>query len=201
MTSAPSHDSRHRAAFTLIEMLAIVAIMALIATFVAPSFEAVRQRKLRSEALRLASHLEFARQRTVVTGVPHRILLDLEGGTYRIEWLAGDAEDQPAALVPVEYDVSGGTPLPLAAPLQEAQAYSAIPGLLGREQLLDDDLDFAGIETHEGWLERGVSFVSFDRDGSASYTEIVLEDDSGQETALAVLPLDDAVRIIEDEES
>jgi prepilin-type N-terminal cleavage/methylation domain-containing protein len=190
------HRSRRRAAFTLIEMLAVVLIMAMVATFVGPSFEAVRQRKLRSEAMRLASHLEFARQRTVVTGVPHRILIDLEGGTYRIEWLGSDTAGEPEALVPVEYDVSGGTPLPLGAPQQEAGSYVPIPGLLGHDQLLD----VAGLETPEGWLETGESFVSFDRDGTASYTEIVLRDSSGQETALAVLPLDDAVRVIEDEE-
>jgi len=194
------HRSRRRAAFTLIEMLAVVLIMAMVATFVGPSFEAVRQRKLRSEAMRLASHLEFARQRTVVTGVPHRILIDLEGGTYRIEWLGSDTAGQPEPLVPVEYDVSGGTPLPLGAPQQDAGSYVPIPGLLGHDQLLDDELDFAGLETPEGWLDTGESFVSFDRDGTASYTEIVLRDSSGQETALAVLPLDDAVRVIEDEE-
>ena len=74
--------SRGRAGFTLIEMLAVVAILALLATFVAPSLDAVRQRRLRAEAMSLAAQLEFARQRTVMTGVPHRVLLDLEAGSY-----------------------------------------------------------------------------------------------------------------------
>jgi type II secretion system protein H len=198
---AHAGDHAHRRkAFTLIEMLAVVAILALVASFVAPSLDVVRQRRLRAEAMRLASQLEYARQRTVATGVPHRVLFDLENQLYRIEWLAGDATPDPAALVPVEYDVSGGTPLPLEAPPQESLQYSAIPGLFGRDQWLEHDLFLAGLETPEGWLERGEAFVSFDRDGTGSYTEIVLEDDAGETVALAVHPLEDAVQLLEDAE-
>jgi prepilin-type N-terminal cleavage/methylation domain-containing protein len=195
----PGRSARRQAAFTLIEMLAVVAILALVATFVAPSFDAVRQRKLRSEAMRLAIQLEFARQRTVMTGVPHRVLLDLEQSLYRVEWLGGDAGLAPPQLEPTLYDTSGGTPLPLEAPPIEASEYTRIPGNFGRDQLLEDDLFIAGLETPEGWLERGESFVSFDRDGTASYTEIVLEDESGEAVALAVYPLEDAVQLLEDE--
>lgn len=199
MAPPPTRPALRRAAFTLIEMLAVVAILALMLTFVAPSLDAVRQRRLQSEAMRLAAQLEFARQRTVVTGVPHRVLLDLEGGLYRIEWLGGEAQ-RPEALAPVEYDVSGGTPLPLEAPRDEAREYTRIPGNFGRDQLLEDDLFIAGLETPDGWLERGESFVSFDRDGTASYTEIVLEDDAGEQVVLAVYPLEDAVQLLEGEE-
>ena len=193
-------SARREAAFTLIELLAVVAILALVATFVAPSFEAVRHRRLQSDAMRLASRLEYARQRTVVTGIPHRVLLELENGVYRIEWLGGGADTAPAAFEPVEYDVSGGTPLPLEAPRAAARAYAPLPGLLGRDQFLEGDLFFAGLETPDGWLERGDSFVSFDRDGTASYTEIVIEDDSGAAITLAVYPLEDAVQLLEGEE-
>lgn len=198
MLPTAASAERRRAAFTLIEMLAVVAILALVASFVAPNLEVVRARRLRNEALRLASQLEFARQRTVATGVPHRVLFDLENALYRIEWLADDGGSEPPA--PVEYDVSGGTPLPLEAPRSQAQEYSPIPGLLGRDQQLEDDLFIAGLETQDGWYERGEGFVSFDRDGTASYTEIVLEDEDGQTLALAVEPLEDAVQLVEDEE-
>jgi prepilin-type N-terminal cleavage/methylation domain-containing protein len=200
LSLAARDRARRRAAFTLIEMLAVVAILALVASFVAPSLDVVRQRRLRAAAMQLASQLEFARQRTVATGVPHRVLFDLENQLYRIEWLADDLAEDPAGLVPVEYDVSGGTPLPLEAPPERALQYRPIPGLFGRDQWLESDLSFAGLETPEGWLERGESFVSFDRDGTGSYTEIVLEDDSGETVALAVHPLEDAVQLLEDEE-
>lgn len=184
------------AAFTLLELLAIVAIFALMTTFVLPNVGAVRDRALRNQAQRLAAQLEFARQRAVVTGVPHRLLIDLEGAAYRLEWLEeGGDSPPPKPNDPPEYDVRGATPLPLAAPRAARAEYRPVPGRFGDFQYLDSELGFVGIETPEGWIERGDSFIAFDRDGTASYTEIFIDDPSGRQIALDVMPLADAVRI------
>lgn len=195
-TEASRTQRQTGAAFTLIELLAIVAILALMTTFVLPNIGALRDRSLRDQAQRLGGQLELARQRAVVTGVPHRVLIDLDGATFRVEWLAGGAvTETPQPSAPVEYDVRGSTPLPLAAPPATRSEYQPIPGLLGDTQVLESDLRFAGIETPEGWIEGGESFIGFDRDGTATYTEILIEDESGRQIALDVLPLADAVRI------
>lgn len=195
---------RRRHGFTLIEILAVVAILALMATFVAPNLGALRERRLRAEAQGLVAQLELARQRTIVTGVPHRILFDLEEVGYRLEWLDedanGDAAPPPDALAAgLELDLAGNSPLPLAAPSRPELEFQPIPGLLGEFRWLPEPIFFAGVETPDGWIERGDTFVEFARDGSASHTEIVLEDDSGRRVVLAVLPLDDAVRWIDEE--
>ena len=83
---------RGGAGFTLIEMLAVVAIFALVASFVMPNIGALRDRKLRAQAQQIAAHLELGRQRAVMTGVPHRLLLDLDEAAYRLEWFASEAE-------------------------------------------------------------------------------------------------------------
>jgi type II secretion system protein H len=80
------HELRRRAAFTLIEMIAVVAIFALLAAFVAPNLGILSSRRLEQEAQRLSGQLELARQRTVVTGIPHRLAIDLDRGSY---WLNG----------------------------------------------------------------------------------------------------------------
>ena len=184
------------AACTLLELLAIVAIFALMTTFVLPNVGAVRDRALRNQAQRLAAQLEFARQRAIVTGVPHRLLIDLEGAAYRLEWLEeGGDSPPPKPNDPPEYDVRGATPLPLAAPRAARAEYGPVPGRFGDFQYLDSELGFVGIETPEGWIERGDSFIAFDRDGTASYTEIFIDDPSGRQIALDVMPLADAVRI------
>jgi type II secretory pathway pseudopilin PulG len=187
---------RSAAAFTLLELLAIVAIFALMTTFVLPNIGAVRDRALRSQAQRLAAQLELARQRAVVTGTPHRLLIDLDGAAYRLEWLEGGGHiAAPKPSDPVEYDVRGSTPLPLAAPRAARAEYEPVPGRFGDFQYLDSEFGFAGIETPEGWIEQGDSFIAFDRDGTASYTEILIDDESGRQIVLDVLPLADAVRI------
>jgi type II secretion system protein H len=192
---------RHAAAFTLIELLAVVAILALMATFILPNVGIVRDRALRDQARLLAAQLELARQRAVVTGIPHRLLIDLERGGYRLEWLAGQEEPQPTALPndAFGYDVDGSTPLPLAAPQITRAEFQPVPGGLGEFRYLESDLSFTGIDTPEGWIERGDTFVAFDGDGTGAYTEIVIDDGAGREIALEILPLADAVRILDAE--
>ena len=82
MVHAPNQPTRVRG-FSLIEMLAVVLIFALMAMFVLPNFESVRSRALGHAAERIASRLELARQRTIVTGVPHRLWIDLDDDSYR----------------------------------------------------------------------------------------------------------------------
>lgn len=196
----PARSRRTRAAFSLIELLAVIAILGLISTFIAPNLSVLRERRLNHAAMQLASLLELARQRTVVTGVPHRIWFDLEAAAYRLEWLGDDRELEEAAIaLPDEYDVRGATPLPLAAPARSDFEFQPIPGNFGRFVYLDDDVFIAGFETAEGWIEAGESWIGFDRDGTSAYTEIVIEDGSGRNVTLAVLPLEDAVRFVDEE--
>ncbi|MGH0032055.1 MAG: pilus assembly FimT family protein [Myxococcota bacterium] len=195
----PALRDRRRGAFTLIEILAVVTILALVATFVAPNVGALRERRLRAEAQNLVAQLELARQRTVVTGVPHRVLFDLEDAGYRLEWLGEASSHIPPPLDLEALDVRGGTPLPLAAPERAPVEFQPIPGMLGRFVWLAEPVFFAGLETPEGWIERGDGFIQFARDGTAPHTEIVIEDDTGRQVVLAVLPLDDAVRWVDED--
>ena len=184
--------------FTLIELLAVVAIVALLVGLTAPNLGAMRARWLRNQAQQVASSIELARQRAMMTGVPHRLLLDLREGAYRLEWLrAEEAEDEPAPARP-EYDLRGMTPLPLAAPPKRERIYRPVPGNRGNFHYLADEIHFAGLETSAGWFDRGEIGVRFDEDGTADYTEIVLENDRGERMSLEIRPIADAVRILDD---
>ena len=185
---------RGGAGFTLIEMLAVVAIFALVASFVMPNIGALRDRKLRAQAQQIAAHLELGRQRAVMTGVPHRLLLDLDEAAYRLEWFASEAEATGTPEPPApELDLRGDTPLPLAAPLHAERSFRPLPGRFGDLRYLADGLFFAGGEAPEGWIARGEVGVTFDHDGTASYTEIHIDDEGGRRVALDVRPLADAV--------
>ena len=195
--AARGRDAGRRRGFTLIEILAVVAILALLASFVGPNFQALRERRLRHAGERLAAQLELARHRSVVTGVPHRVLIDLDEVAYRVEWLGGGESGLPDRVDLESLDLRGASPLPLAAPPQRSREFEPIPGMFGRFEQLPDPLVFAGLETVQGWPSQGESSVEFFGDGSASPTEIVIEDASGDRVVLAVLPLDDAVRFID----
>jgi type II secretion system protein H len=186
--------------FTLIEIMAAVAIFALLAGLIAPRVGSLTAQTLHQRAERIAARLELARQRSVLTGVPHRLLVDLDQGGYQVEWQVTEAEAKAEAEdrepePPAPLDLRGQTPIPMAPPLAEERAYRPIPGLMGRFEWLEDDLSFVGVQTPEGWIQRGAVSVEFERDGTASYTEIHLDDESGRTLVLDVLPLADAVRI------
>ena len=197
---APAEHPRD-AAFTLLEILSVVAIFALMAGLALPNFSGMHARNLKHQARRIVAQIELARQRAIVTGIPHRFFIDIEGAAYRLEWLAaedaGDSDeeaDEPAGGADALGE-PGSVSIDLTAPRAEERAFRPLPGTLGRFTLLEESIEFAGIETTGGWVDEGESFIRFERDGSADATTIVIEHDSGLSVTLEVLPLADTVRV------
>jgi type II secretion system protein H len=191
--------ARERGGFTLIEVLAVLAILGLMAAWVLPNFGGFRRHALRREAVQIAAQLELARQRAIVTGIPHRVWLELDQAEYRLEWLTVDPEEQdPAAAAPAELDVRGNSPLSLAAPRQAQIEFRPIPGNFGRTQVVADPFYFESVDTAQGRITGGQVAVEFARDGSAEYTEILIQDAAGDHVVLDVQPLDERVRIRDD---
>ena len=196
-----AHSSRHRGAFTLIELLAVVAIFALMAALIVPNMEILQARTLREQAERLAGRLELARQRTIVTGTPHRVIIDLENGYYGLEWFGRREAEEPASApegdeLLAAAGSSAQTPLSLAPPRHEKSIYQPIPGLFGRLDSLEPGLFFAGVETDQGFTDSGQTSVEFERDGTTDGTTITLENEDGAAVFLEVAPLAEAVRIV-----
>ena len=186
---------RRHAGFTLIEMMAVVAIFALLAGFVAPNLGLLSSRRLQQQAEQISAQLELARQRAIVTGVPHRLAIDLEAGSFWLEWFVTQAEATGESVTPPVLELRGATPIPMAPPRAALREFRPLPGMFGRATQLEASALFRGVETPEGIVDRGEAFVVFERDGTASPTEIVLGDDDGHAIALEVFPLAEAVRI------
>ena len=73
--------------------------------------------------------------------------------------------------------------------------FRPLPSVFGHASVLESPLLFQAVETPSGSVDRGEAFVVFERDGTASPTEIVLSDGDGHALALEVLTLAEAVRI------
>jgi prepilin-type N-terminal cleavage/methylation domain-containing protein len=196
-TAARARD----AAFTLLEILSVVAIFALIAGLALPNFSGVHARNTKQQAHRIVAQIELARQRAIVTGIPHRFFIDVDGAAYRIEWLAtekmaeGEEEAAEAADFADFLGADGESSIDLTPPRAEEATYRPVPGTLGRFISLEESIEFAGVETTGGWVEEGETFIRFERDGSADATTIVIEHESGTSVTLEVLPLADTVRV------
>ena len=191
--------ARLRRGFSLIEMLAVMLILVIITAVALPNLGIRSGAALREEAQRIAADLELARQQAIVTGVPHRLLIDLDQGGYRLEWRVTEAEasgEAPNAAAPAEW--SDDAPLPLYAPRAEAREFRPVPTSFGRASWLEQDVFFAGVETAESWVDGGTVAIAFESDGSAQPTRILLEESGGETLALEIAPLADAVRIHHD---
>ena len=194
----PQHSERARRGFTLLEMVAVVAIIALIMYLVVPSLGFNVSATLRSDSRRLATHVEFARQRAVMTGKPHRVLLGLEEGWYQIEWFVSDADEFPNMEAPKE-ELDLRSPIPMEPPSYDIPSYRPIPGLAGKITWLDSILNFSGVQLDEGWFDSGEFQIVFTSDGTTSPAQIVVGGQDIQGVVLDVNPLLDSVRIYDDE--
>jgi type II secretory pathway pseudopilin PulG len=192
----------------LIEVLAVVLILGLVMSLLLPAVGAGGSRSLRKQGDRVAATLELARQRAIMTGKPHRVVLDLEAGSFGIDWLVSerqayplegeDAEEEdPEQGLAAASTLPDGTP-DLAPPLDDTRDYYPIPNQFGRMEALDRGYFFEGVDTPEGWIETGQAYLVFEWDGESDAAQIVISDPDNRSIQLAVAPLIETVRIREE---
>jgi type II secretion system protein H len=178
-----------RGGFTLVEILAVLVIMGLLAAIALPNLGLRGSRMLDEESRRLASSLEFARQRAVMTGVPHRLLVDLDQAAYRVEWYGRPSEPAPEAEAPPD-----PARVELSPPPGTERVYEPLEGTLGELAQLDEAVRFDAVETPGGAFEEGTVQIEFERDGTSEPAALVLSNESGRRVILHVAPLADSVR-------
>lgn len=201
-----------RHGFTLIEIIAVVAIMAMVFALGIPQLGRRSWDALQDEAESLSESLRFARQRAIMTGVPHRVLIDLEEGGYRIEWLV--SEDQALSAVGTSGDGGGfgagglaagllggaggddDAPIELRPPPRAERDFFPIPHpQLGSFRWLDDALYFVGVDGPAGWVEGGDYAIVFYVDGTTDPALLEMADARDVHVTLEIEPVLDRVRL------
>jgi hypothetical protein len=170
----------------------VLLLIGLVAAVALPQLGFGAAQALDDQARALAGDLEFARQRSVMTGVPHRVLLDLDAGGWRVEWEVPDPDAQ-ASRADAPAGLRSRNGLDLRPPREAERVFRPLPARSGRAVLLAEDVVFEAVETAEGVAQRGVVGIAFGPDGSAAPAEIVLREPSGFGVALELRALADAV--------
>ena len=203
-------DAR-RDGFTLIEMIAVVALIGMIFALGIPRLSSSRWRALGDAAESIAASLEYARQRAILTGIPHRVRVDLEDGGWRVEWLVseqqalaggtdagpGGFEDALAALSAPDPDapLDPNAPIDLHPPIQEEQGFQPIANRqLGSFSWLEEQLYFVGLESPSGWIEGGDVQIVFDADGTTDHVLLEIADADDRHLTLEIEPMLERVR-------
>jgi type II secretion system protein H len=99
MTPRPSRPSKAHHAFTLVELILVLAITAIVMAVAAPMLSrSLRDRHLDQQGLRLIAATELCRSLAISTGVPMVFWIDQGQGRYGIEPKEGFTADAAATL-------------------------------------------------------------------------------------------------------
>ena len=104
MTLVTGKTNYRRCAFTLVEMILVLALLVVATSLAAPAMARfIRGRALDSEARRLSSLMHAAQSRAVSEGAPMMLWVDEKNGTYGLEAeTSGQNGDEKAEEVPVD---------------------------------------------------------------------------------------------------
>jgi prepilin-type N-terminal cleavage/methylation domain-containing protein len=158
--SRPSHDSGGQLGFTLVELMVVVALLSLFSLLTIPLFGSTgTSSKLDYSARRLNGTIKYLFNEAALSGNEHRLIFNLDHGTYR----ASIVEDD-------------GTVVDLAGIGQESK-------LAGTVRF--KDLQFPG----RNIFKSGEVTVRIHPTGWLDEVSVHLADESGHELTLHVLPL------------
>ncbi len=182
-----------RAGFTLSELVAVVATFALIAAMVLPNLNLGGSRAVRAAADDVATSVELARERAIMTGRVHAVVIDLDRGAHWVEWSKPIAPETPA---PAASD-TGKRQLDLVPPPIEGEALEPLFGNFGRPQVVEDPVVLLGVEIDDGVADSGTVELRIDADGATDPAAILIGDADGTYVVrVEVEPLADAVAVV-----
>jgi prepilin-type N-terminal cleavage/methylation domain-containing protein len=178
---------RRSPGFTLIEIMAVVLILLLIAAVFVPRVSLIASQAALDDAKQLAAALDFTREKALSLGRPHRLVLDLDHAQYWIEAQPAPAPPEPTlAWAQLEE-------LPLIAPRSDASEYAPLPGV--QPTPLDPNVRFAGVESDDGAASEGVAQIAFDPDGATLAASVWLSAGDALRVRVEVAPLADPTRV------
>lgn len=122
--SAPQAEIRHTRAFTLLELILVMAVLALAATLIAPSLQDFfRGRTVDSEARRLLALTRHAQSRAASEGVPMLLWFHPTSGAYGLEAAPGPLPEDHRAL---EFQLNSRLAFELPDPLIERPGAASV---------------------------------------------------------------------------
>lgn len=191
MTRDAERRERALGGFTLIEIMAVVVILLLIAAVAIPRLALVTSQTAIDDGRKLASALDFAREKALSVGRAHRVVVDLDHGQYWIEAQPPRDESEP------RLTFADADPLPLVAPSTEAVDFAPLPGQAPTP--LGANVHFVGLSSDDGDASDGTAHVVFAPDGTTPAASLQLAAGDSLRVRVDVAPFADPTRVTLDE--
>ena len=151
---------------TLIELSAVLLILAVLLTFLTPKLRDLTEYHIKSSSRRLASTIKYLFDEAAIRHTYYRLNYDLKRGEYWVTYL------------------------------DEGKEFKEDPSVLSSRVRLPGSIHFEDIVTqHRGKVYGGEAFTQFFPNGWVEETIIHLEDKRGRHYSLLVMPLTGKVRI------
>lgn len=156
-------DARHGApgvarAFTLVELLLVMALLVILLAFIAPSLRnSFRQRAVDQEAVRLLAVTEYARNEAVSQGIPTEVWIDPQHGAYGADAVPGYDNDK---MDPTTTPTTGGNSAP-------------ITGVMAKEYSLPMDAHIEAPGAPHAASNGHSQMIQFDPDGTPTLSTAI----------------------------
>ena len=172
-------NNRFQRGMTLMEVVVVIAVIGFIAVAMTAAVGGIFGARLDAGANKLSGMARYAYSRALLTGKVHRLVVDIEAGTYRLE----EVEDKKACAVlnfgddeEKEETVDKDDPVALMAALTG----TAIKDNRVRTEKLDAGVQFTGVFTrhNSNIVEEGSESIHFFPDGTAEKAFVWLTDEN-----------------------
>ena len=199
-------NRKSRRAFTLLELIIVITILALTATFVLPNISAIFGLGMKGACVEVGEMIRFTYNQAVIKNKVFRIVYDLEGDNYWIEYgepieeekkKEGEEEETRSKEAKKEEENEEEKESRIAIRANFSM-YEDESGTFEKESL-PSGISFHGIYTeHSGRLvKEGKEFVLFFPNGSCEKAFVYLEDRNERIYTIEINPVIGTVKILE----
>jgi len=181
-------DSEWQSGFTLIELIVVVALIALLSAFALPTISSYFQISIHTTARELASTIKEAYNGTVVTGNVYRLVYDLKEGTYWVE------SGPPTVLLETKETREKEERRKRFAKLSDTpppSEFKLATSVTRKKRSLPRGVSFEDVVTQQSTdpIKEGTAYTHFFPHGFTEQTVIHLQDTSSHHITLAISSL------------
>ena len=200
---ARSPIAESQSGFSLIELMVVVALMALIGTMAIPSISSVFKISLGSTTRDIATTVRYAYNAAMMTKKVHRMVYDIEKHQYWVEVgpqsILMDTEETKSRAERAKRFASRKTPEQEAEEAKSRASFSIATYVTRKKTDLPRGVQFEDVTTEQSKepIKEGFAYTHFFPHGIIEQTVIHLQDTSNHHATLVIAPLVGRTRVID----